>query len=102
MRPPILKAYPASGKIQPYMEILNFRNEVIAMIWADGNFAPVLPVDFSIDEMNFFSILQKHFFTFYNNLIAKDKEIEELRQDVIEITKEMIWSINPIVDAYKN
>ena len=71
-------------KFPPSIVLLDFKKEVVATIWADGRITPSeQQQDYEFEEVKYFLNISKNFFTFYNNLREKDKEIEEMKLNQI-------------------
>lgn len=60
--------------------VSDFKGDVMVTIWSDGRITPSeMQQDYYLDEINYFMVIANNYFIFYNNLEAKDREIERLQ-----------------------
>ena len=83
MKPLKLQALKETKSLPPSIRLFDFKNELVCTIWADGRITPALPEDYTIAEIEYFLLIAKQFFTFYNSLFEKDREIEELNKEIL-------------------
>lgn len=83
MKPLKLQAIKETVSLCPSIKLTDFKNELVCTIWADKRVTPAFPEDYTIQEFEYFLLVAKNFFTFYNSLIEKDTEIEELNKEIL-------------------
>lgn len=83
MKPLKIEAIKKTVSLPPSLKLTDFKNELVCTVWADGRITPALPEDYTIQEIEYFLLVAKNFFTFYNSLIEKDEEITELNKEIL-------------------
>lgn len=83
MKPLKIQAVKETTSLPPSLRLFDFKKELVCTIWADGRITPALPEDYTISEIEYFLLIAKQFFTFYNSLYEKDMEIEELNKELL-------------------
>ncbi len=84
MRPLKLQAFKETYSLPPSLKLIDFKDESVCTVWADGRITPAIPEDYTIEEFKYFLLVAEQFFTFYNSLIEKDQEIARLSNPILE------------------
>lgn len=82
--------------LPPSILVNTMTNKYLCTIWADSKVTFNHEFEFTADELEQISGLEKHFFTIYNSILEKDKLIANLEAKNKTLMKELVFSINPI------
>ena len=98
MTPLKLRAITADKEdnLPPSIEVNSMADKPLCTIWASGEVTFNCAIDYTIDELEQFVGLSKHFFSICNSLIERDKEIEVLKEKNKVLMTELMITLNPI------
>src|SRR5690606_38582100 len=99
MTPLKLRAITADKEdsLPPSIEVNSMADNPLCTIWASGEVTFNCAMDYTIDELEQFVGLSKHFFTIYNNIVSKDELIATLQSEKKHLLNEVVCSMNPVI-----
>ena len=100
MKPLILTAKEENTeeRLPPSIVATTMQGKYFCTIQADGTISFNPEFEYTVDELDQVRLVEKLFFTVYNSLIEKEKTIDHLGAKNKALMKELMFSLNPIIE----